>query len=223
MYIPKSLYDLNKYFRFSSQLLNIMKKLCKIAITWEITFLKKIYLTSWFVTQGQKEGGIYLGTWNQDRWLSQQRTHKFEYVFVVGEQIRSLSSIQSKLNFWNQLHPKIAFLCRFLTQTATWRPNHTILTSSVKAILKAMIDTVFLGPSLGGSEFVNNYGRFFQRERVLWGWLAGPCLIDSFIDWVTAPFPPTALRRRHAQTVRDRSSSCKLDGVCPVDNRPSTN
>ena len=32
---------------------------------------------------------------------------------VYGEQIRSLSSKQSKLNFWNQLHPKIAFLCRF--------------------------------------------------------------------------------------------------------------
>ena len=33
------------------------------------------------MTQGQKEGGKYLGPWNHDRWLSQQRTHKFEYVF----------------------------------------------------------------------------------------------------------------------------------------------
>ena len=38
-------------------------------------------LTSWFVTQGQKEGGISFGPWNHDRWLSQQRTHKFEYVY----------------------------------------------------------------------------------------------------------------------------------------------
>ena len=66
------------------------------------------------------------------------------------EQFKSLSSKQSKLNFWNRLHPKIAFLGHFLTQTATWQLNHTILTSSVKAILKAMTDTVFLGPSLGG-------------------------------------------------------------------------
>ena len=62
--------------------------------------------------------------------------------FVVGEQFRSLSSNQSKLNFWNQLHTKIALLCRSWTQTATWRPNHTILTSSLLAILKAMINTV---------------------------------------------------------------------------------
>ena len=91
------------------------------------------------------EGGIYLGPWNHDRWLSWQRTHKFEYISVVGEQIRSLSSKQPKLNFWNQLHPKIAFLCRTLTQTATWRSNHTILTSNIKSILKAMIHTIFFG------------------------------------------------------------------------------
>ena len=61
------------------------------------------------MTWGQKEGGISFGSWNHDRWLSQQRTHRFEYVSVVGEQIRSLSSKQSKLNFKTQLHSKIAF------------------------------------------------------------------------------------------------------------------
>ena len=30
---------------------------------------------------------------------------------------------------------------------------------------------------------------------------------------MSEPFPPTALRRRHAQTVRDRSSSYKIDYV----------
>ena len=30
-----------------------------------------------------------------------------------------------------------------------------------------MIDTVFLAPSLEGSEFVINSGKFFQQERVL--------------------------------------------------------
>ena len=151
-------------------------------MTKKITFFLIFDFTSWFVTQGQKEGGIYFGPWNHERWLSQQRTHKFEYVSFVGEQIRSLSRKQSKLNFWNQLHPKIAFLCRFWTQKATWRPNHTILTSSVKAILKAMIDTFFWGPSLGGgSELCIKGGRFFQRERVLCGWLAGPSHISRNI------------------------------------------
>ena len=78
------------------------------------------------------------------------------------------------LNFWNRLHPKIAFLCIFLTQTATWQPNHTILTWSVDAIWKAMTYTVCLAPSQGGSEFSIYGGRFFQQERSVWGWLAGP-------------------------------------------------
>ena len=87
---------------------------------------------------------------------------------VCGEQIRSLSSKQSKLNFWNQLHPKIVFVCRFWTKTATWKPNHTILTSSVTATLKAMTDTVILDKALEWQDF------FLFTERVLWGWLARP-------------------------------------------------
>ena len=104
---------------------------------------------SWFVTWDQKEGGIYLGPWIHDRWLSSQRTH-LNMFSSVGEKIRSLSRKQSKLNFWNQLLLKIAFLCRFWTQTANWQPNHTILTSNVKAILKAMINTVFFGTKFRG-------------------------------------------------------------------------
>ena len=75
---------------------------------------------------------------------------KLNMFSVFGEHIKSLSSKQSNLNFWNRLNPKIAFLCHFLTQTATWRPNHAIFTSSVNAIWKAMTDTVFSAPSLGG-------------------------------------------------------------------------
>ena len=36
-------------------------------------------------------------------------------------------------------------------------------------------------------------------------------VIKSFINYVSEPFPPTALQRRHAQTVRDSSSSYKID------------
>ena len=40
------------------------------------------------------------------------------------------------------------------------------------------------------------------------------CSTDRFvIDSVTAPFPPTALWQSHAQMVRDRSSSNKIDYV----------
>jgi hypothetical protein len=78
-----------------------------------------------------------------DDWVN--KGHTIVNMFsVVGEQIRSLSSKQSKLNFWNRLHPKIAFLCRFWTQRVKWRLNHTIVTSSVKVILKAMIKCLLL-------------------------------------------------------------------------------
>ena len=36
-------------------------------------------------------------------------------------------------------------------------------------------------------------------------------VINWLIDWVSHPFPPTALRRRHAQIVRDRASNYKID------------
>ena len=42
--------------------------------------------------------------------------------------------------------------------------------------------------------------------------------IDSFIDPVSEPFPPTALRRSHAQTGRDSSSSYKIDYVIVIKN-----
>ena len=42
--------------------------------------------------------------------------------------------------------------------------------------------------------------------------------IDSFINSVTDPFPPTALRRRHAKTVRDRSYSYKIYYIIVIKN-----
>ena len=43
-------------------------------------------------------------------------------------------------------------------------------------------------------------------------------LIHSFNNSVGEPFPPTALRRRHAQTVRDSTSSYKIDYVIVIKN-----
>ena len=120
------------------------------------------FLTSWksCVKEQWPKKSLFWNFWLNIMTFDSRPKKKVEYPLVperhtnlnmfFAEQIRSLSSKQSKLNFWNKLHPKIAFSCRFWTQTATWQPNHTILTSSVEAILKAMIDTVFLGPSLGG-------------------------------------------------------------------------
>ena len=37
-----------------------------------------------------------------------------------------------------------------------------------------------------------------------------PWFIHSFIQWVSEPFPPIALQRRHAKTVRDSTSISKI-------------
>ena len=108
-----------------------------------------------------------------DDWVNKWHTN-LNMFLVVCEKIRSLSSKQSMMNFWNKLNTKIAFLCRFWTQTVTWKPNHKSLTSSFKAILKATIDTIFLGPSLGGAEFfffILLGGFYNQREYSGANWL----------------------------------------------------
>ena len=43
-------------------------------------------------------------------------------------------------------------------------------------------------------------------------------MIHLLILSLCHPFPPTALRRRHAQTIRDRSSSNKRDYVIVIKN-----
>ena len=83
----------------------------------------------------------------------------------------------------DQLNPKIAFVWRFWTQIATWRPNQKILTSSVQAILKAMIATVFLGTKFkGGQNFLLTVGVFFnKREYSGADWLV-PLLKDYLLN-----------------------------------------
>ena len=141
--------------------------------------LKSHDLTSWFVTWGQKRVKY---TWVPksmiNDWVNKGHTN-LNMFSVVDKQIRSLSSKQSKLNFWNLLHPQFAFLGHLLTQTATWQPNYTILTSSVIAILKAMTDRVFLGPSLG-QNFVIYDGRFSKREREC----SGADWLDPFVYYI---------------------------------------
>ena len=43
-------------------------------------------------------------------------------------------------------------------------------------------------------------------------------MINSLISSLSEPFPPTALQRRHAQVVRDSTSSYKIDYVIVIEN-----
>ena len=55
-------------------------------------------------------------------------------------------------------------MCRFLTQTVTRQPNHTMLTLSFNAIWKAMNNTVILAPSSGGQSFGFTVEGFFNKR-----------------------------------------------------------
>ena len=122
-----------------------------------------------------------------DDWVYKGPT-KLNMFSDFGEQIKSLSSKQSTLNFWNRLNPKFSFLCRLLTQTATGRPNHLILTLSVTAILKALTKTFFLGPTLRVVRIFSFGERFFQQERVLLGWTFSYLIICSYNFWIRFSF-----------------------------------
>ena len=79
------------YQNFCMTFTNIFGFLLNFSHSW-ISFVKENWprkslfhnfwlKMSWFMTQGQNEGGIYLSPWNHERWLSPLRTHKSEYVF----------------------------------------------------------------------------------------------------------------------------------------------
>ena len=50
------------------------------------------------------------------------------------------------------------------------------------------------------------------------GCFTNSLVINRLIKSVSEPFPPTALRRRHAQTVRDSSSSYIIDYIIVIKN-----
>ena len=101
--------------------------------TWELEVLKSELLNFDLVSFDSVFQGGVKWEWVEyiwvpkimiDDWVHTGHTN-LNMFSVFGEKFKSLSSIQSKLNFWNRLHPIIAFFGRLLTQTATWRPNCT--------------------------------------------------------------------------------------------------
>ena len=122
---------------------------CQWVSTWK---LRTGHITLFAVPNKTEHSILYEYFWLPDiaidEWVNKGHT-KLNMFLVFGEQIKSLSSKQSKLNFLNRLHPIIVFLCSLLTQTATRQQNHTIWISSIKAILGDMTEMVLLEPNLG--------------------------------------------------------------------------
>ena len=163
LYISKSSYDLCTYFSFFFNFWTSWKSWIKEQWSKKSPFW--IFdSTSWLVPWG------YI--WYH-QFLKSDQVHKghtkLKMLTVFGEQILGWSSKQTKLNFSNRLHPKNAYLCRFLTKTVTWWQNRKILTLCVIEILNAMNDTVFFGCQLrGGSEFFYLQWGLSLRKSILW-------------------------------------------------------
>ena len=60
---------------------------------------------------------------------------------------------------------------------------------------------------------VDLFSRTFEMESLVCG-----IFFEGFPKSVSQPFPPTALWRRHAQTVRDSTSSYKIDYFIMIKN-----
>ena len=128
LYIPNPLYDLHKYFGF---LLNfsISWKSCEKEQWPKKYFFSSIFLTycqDLLVQVNKRVEYIWVHKIMTNDWVCKGPTN-LNMFSLFGEQIKSLSSYQSKLSFGNQIHPNFAFLGRLLTQTATLQKNHIFL------------------------------------------------------------------------------------------------
>ncbi len=113
-----------------------------------------------------------------DDWVYKGHTN-LNIFSVFGEQVRNLSSKQSKLNFETNYTQKLHF---YAVSGHKQPPDDQTIQfwhQVSKQFWKLWSTRFFWDQAYGGSEFFINGGRFFQRERVLWGWLAGPFL-NSF-------------------------------------------
>ena len=127
------------------------------------------------MTWGQKEGGIYLGPWNHDRWMSQKKDTQICCFPLLGNKSGAGPVNSQSWTFETNYTQKLHFYA--ISRHKQPPDNQTIkFWHQVSKKFYDMITTVFLGPSWGGGSefFINGGSFFFQRERVLWSWLAGP-------------------------------------------------
>ena len=125
------------------------------------------------MTQGQKEVGISFGPWNHDRWLSQQRTHKFEYVFRCWWTNQERKQYTVKVELLKPNTPKNCIFMLFLDT------NSHLTTKPYNFDIKCQKNSEsydrhgFLGTKFrGGQNFVLTVGGFFnEREYSAADWL----------------------------------------------------
>ena len=127
---------------------------------------------SWFLTQGQKKRWIYLSPGNPVRWLSPQRTHKFEFCFqFLLNKLRAYAVNTQRLTVgieYSSADCLDLFLCLLLTELSFlelflfYSSGGWLVSDKWLSISKLLFDTYtaskqFL-PSSGTLEQMINYG-----------------------------------------------------------------
>ena len=154
---------------------NILGFLANFTISWKCcvkeqwpkkSLFEIFYLMSWFVTQSQKESGIYLGPWNHDRWLSQQRTHTFEYVFSCWWTNQELKQETVKVELLKPTTPENCIFMPFvdINSHLTTKPyNFDIKCQSNYESYDwhGFFGTIFTG----GQNFLLTVGSFFNKRE----------------------------------------------------------
>ena len=103
-------------FKVFSKKIQNMNKVGETAMSWEIFFLNFYYfsLNSMVLDIRPTRGWNIFGSrksWYMTKSTAEDTQSSIWFHFLVN---KSLSSKQQKLNFWNWLYQKLAFLCRLL-------------------------------------------------------------------------------------------------------------
>ena len=86
------------------------------------------------------------------------------FKFLVNRSRASFSK-HSKLNFWNQLHPKIAFVCCLLTQIVTWKPSIQFWHQVSKRFWKLWLKQFLFGKKFRRDQIISFTVLGFPNER----------------------------------------------------------
>ena len=123
------------------------------------------YLTSWFANWSKKRVKFIWVPEIMINDLVHKGHTKLNMLSVFGEQIKSLCSQQSKLNFWNRLHPTQFMMFLDTNSHLTTKPYHFDIMCQFNS--ESYNRHNLLAKFRGFRVFFIYGGRFLQQERVV--------------------------------------------------------
>ena len=137
---------------------------------------------SLFVTRDQKEGGIYLGPWNHNIWLSQKRTHTFGYVFHCWWTNQELKQLIVKVELWKPTTPKNSIFMPFLDTNSHLTTKPYNFDEKCQSNFESYDRHSFFGTKFRGVIIcLLTVGGFFNEREYSWAdWLV-PLIYTFFL------------------------------------------